>query len=658
MAAKIRFNSWIVRIIHSDYFAVGLLLIINLIIGILIFPTYGESWDEQLRYQYAERSLAAYHGSGSGLIDEKGAFYVMIAKLGSDLIRKIQPSLYPIQAWHLIHFLSFLMGVFFLYKICLKLVGKWAAFGTALLFNTSPLLWGHAFINPKDIPFMAFFLGSVALGMDMADYFAENRLIDQTNNEQDWRSELRLSIKQDYKTGSRLKQFLFLIINASAVILLFLFIFLKSQFLEVISTVIDQANRRESIQLLNQFFSTLAQNRQTVPIELYVQKAGILFDRLILVYAGLVIIFLILSAALVLPGTANKVWQRAIKPFTVNTLRSLIKPSVITAGILLGLTTSIRVLGPAAGLLVALFFFLKSKWKSLPPLLAYAIIAVVVTYLSWPYLWGAPVRNFLHSLTIASDYPWEGNVRFGGVDYLVTAVPRSYLPVLILLQTPVFVLALFFVGLGVAIWGALTKKLDLSKILLAGLWFFVPFLAVIIIQPTMYDNFRQFLFILPGAYLFVAFGLQFLLRFINRTSFQVLLIAVLVIPNIYWLIQLHPYQYIYYNIFTGYTAGAFRKFETDYWATSYQEATAWLDTNSPENSGVLVVGPNHIVEHYRRADLRISGYSARDPVQLLPPFYAVIYTRFDKDQSLFPDAEEVFQVIRDGAILAVVKYIP
>ena len=319
MAAKIRFNSWIVRIIHSDYFAVGLLLIINLIIGILIFPTYGESWDEQLRYQYAERSLAAYHGSGSGLIDEKGAFYVMIAKLGSDLIRKIQPSLYPIQAWHLIHFLSFLMGVFFLYKICLKLVGKWAAFGTALLFNTSPLLWGHAFINPKDIPFMAFFLGSVALGMDMADYFAENRLIDQTNNEQDWRSELRLSIKQDFKTGGRLKRFLFLIIDASAVILLFLFIFLKTQFLEVISTVIDQAYRGESIQLLNQFFSTLAQNRQTVPIELYVQKAGILFDRLILVYAGLVIIFLILSAALVLPGTANKVWQRAIKPFTVKT---------------------------------------------------------------------------------------------------------------------------------------------------------------------------------------------------------------------------------------------------------------------------------------------------------------------------------------------------
>ena len=120
--------------ISHDYFPIFLLLGINLIIGWWIFPTYGESWDEQLRFQYGERSLAAYAGNGRSLVDEKGAFYVMAARLGSDVVRWLNPALKPIQAWHFIHFLAFLLGIFFLYKICMRFVGKWPALGAALLF--------------------------------------------------------------------------------------------------------------------------------------------------------------------------------------------------------------------------------------------------------------------------------------------------------------------------------------------------------------------------------------------------------------------------------------------------------------------------------------------------------------------------------------------
>ncbi len=44
-----------------------------------------------------------------------------------------------------------------------------AAFGATLLFITQPLFWGHAFINPKDIPLFSLFLLSVYLGMRMHD---------------------------------------------------------------------------------------------------------------------------------------------------------------------------------------------------------------------------------------------------------------------------------------------------------------------------------------------------------------------------------------------------------------------------------------------------------------------------------------------------------
>src|SRR5512139_920302 len=156
-------------LIASPWLPIGLLLMFYLIIGAVRVVGYGESWDEQKRYLYATQSLAAYSGDYVGLRTEKGPFYVMIAKLGSDFLRRIFTGWLPIESWHFMHFLSFLLGIFFFYLICLRLLNKWAAIGTVLLFSTQPLIWGHAFINPKDIPFMAFFLGSIALGFRMVD---------------------------------------------------------------------------------------------------------------------------------------------------------------------------------------------------------------------------------------------------------------------------------------------------------------------------------------------------------------------------------------------------------------------------------------------------------------------------------------------------------
>ena len=48
----------------------------------------------------------------------------MLARLGSDAVRMIDSSLYPIEAWHIIHFLSFSLGLFFFYKLCLRYFGK------------------------------------------------------------------------------------------------------------------------------------------------------------------------------------------------------------------------------------------------------------------------------------------------------------------------------------------------------------------------------------------------------------------------------------------------------------------------------------------------------------------------------------------------------
>src|SRR6185503_1444605 len=43
------------------------------------------------------------------------------------------------------------------------------AFGATALYITQPIFWGHAFINPKDIPLLSLFTLSVYLGMRMHD---------------------------------------------------------------------------------------------------------------------------------------------------------------------------------------------------------------------------------------------------------------------------------------------------------------------------------------------------------------------------------------------------------------------------------------------------------------------------------------------------------
>lgn len=645
---------WIGAVTH-DTFPILLLLAINLVIGLLIFPTYGESWDEQPRFQYAERSLAAYSGSGRSLIDEKGAFYVMLAKLGSDLIRAIYPALRPIQAWHFIHFLSFLMAVFFLYKICLRFVGKWPAFGTALLFNTSPLLWGHAFINPKDIPFMAFFLASVTLGVEMAWRYLPREPASLEAGLSGKSKKLQAALSTDREKGNRTKRVVWSSLSVLALVLILGLIASTGTLRGFVASQIEQAASPEASGLLSRWFERIAENRAELPVAQYITKSEAILNRLIWLSVLGGLIFSALCLALGYPAAVKALWADLGKPFFRESLLSIKEPKVWLAGIFLGLATSIRVLGPASAVLVAIYFIAKSHWKALPVLTAYASVAFLTLYLTWPYLWGAPISHFLHSLTVASDYPWEGKVRFAGIDYPVTAVPRGYLPTLLTIQTPEVILLLFILGLGVSIYALRKKKLDGEMILIAGLWFFFPLLSAILFQPTMYDNFRQFLFILPAAYLFLACGLWFVLGAIRRTGWRLVLVLLLTLPNLASLVQLHPYQYIYYNRLAGGVSGAFRRFETDYWATSYQAAAAYLNQVANPGETVLVLGPGQIIAHAARPDLDIQDYSPQNTDLPNRPFYVVLNTRYDKDLLLFPDSPEIFREERNGAVLVVVK---
>lgn len=643
--------------LYSKYFPIGLLLAIYLIVGLVVVVDYGESWDEQLRYQYATKSIGAYLGDSQGLRGEKGASYVMIAKLGSDALRTIFNNWRPIEGWHFMHFLSFLVGLFFFYLICLRLLNRWAAFGAVLLFSTQPLIWGHAFINPKDIPFMAFFLGSIALGLSMIDTFstekqAEANPMIKTNSEQrpltqrlaaEWSEQ-----KQKTKIG------LGLIIGTAILILLGLIAF-RVLIHQALAGLIRQAYLADPATLSGRLFSTLAENPGTISVESYIQKGLILSDRLVLLYALAAASLCLAAVAHSLPKSTGWLWSNSLKPFLVAILTSATKPSLIGASVLFGLCMSIRTLGPFAGFLIAITCLYRCGRKAWPALIAYFAIALLVTYLTWPNLWEAPVGNYLRSFTEASDYPWEGKVLFGGAEYEVDALPRSYLPVLMTLQFTEPVLILFLVGLGAGINHWIKHRIDRPLATLAALWLGLPLVAVVITQPAMYDNFRHFLFITPPIFICAGFGLQFFLDRTRRVYWKVFWLLLAIVPGVYGLITLHPYQYVYYNSLAGGVPGAARRYELDYWATSYREATQFINEIAPEGARILVWGPEHIVGTYARQDLMIEKYRKENTDSNASADFAIISSRNNKDETLFPEAGILWTTGRGGTIYTVVK---
>lgn len=555
-----------------------LILLFGLPIGFATFNRYGESWDEFQFYKYADSALSSYSAwftTGSVSItgntyDNYGPAYVMFVSLGARMLDRLL-------GWgvsdirHLLYFFTFLAGVWAFYELAKRWLSTRAAVGATLLFATQPLFWGHAFISPKDIPFLSFFLLSLVFGLRYFD------------------SSEPLSLNG---LAPRSKQSL----------LALTFLWLASVILLILATPFVHA-----------------------------QVSREAFTQFIQIRAG----FTLLSTiALIL-------YYRRHAPAV---LRSLI--SILAPAILLGVTICIRILGPLAGLLVGLYASWKQGRRAIPALFAYALFAFAAMYAAWPYLWLNPIGHFIESVEVMAKYPWSGQVLFNGVQYASTDIPRSYLPVLLSVQLTEPVWALFLFGLTATLF-EFRKRGEILALTL--IWFILPLAGFIVNRTPLYDNFRQVFFILPPVFLMA--GMVF--EKIKRPVLQAALIVLCVLPGVIDGIRLHPYEYVYYNRFIGGAAGAFRRFELDYWGTSYREAAQWLNANAPERANVWADGPAHLLAMYLRPRIRVYSLYERERARYYD--YIVSTSRYNLDLTTDPQGEVVHAIERDGAILTVIK---
>jgi hypothetical protein len=502
-----------------------ILLIVNIVIGLFTFRSFGYSWDEPLFYDYASALPYAYspaewlsgnfnieNAFGASASDHanRGPAYIIIAHPVEALLEAF--GLDNASAWHLINFLTFQLGVYLLYRLAKKWMNSYAALAAAALFSWQPLLWGHAFINPKDPPFLVFFMGAMCFGFEFIDDLAEGR---------------------------------------------------------------------------------------------------------------------------------SKILNLMVSAF------------------FLGIATSIRVLGPLAGVLTGIYALYQLRKITLPVLVKYfsiyAAATILIALATWPYLWIHPFQKFIEVFGFMSANPTQLNVLFDGHIYRAYELPHRYLPVLLAftLTEPVWIL--FATGLALGFWKSSSQtRLTLALILL---WFAVPAAFVIFRRPPMYDGFRHFLFMLPPIFIFAGFAFEKIFDLLKNRWVSIGLIVLLLGPGVYSSIKLHPYEYAYYNSFAGGTTRAFRTYETEFWLTCYRDAVLQFNDQAPPGAQLFVKREPYIAAYYAGPNITIRDYRT-ELKDIKSGDFILATTRSNEDRSGFRDAPVFLQVERGGAIFCMVKQVP
>ncbi|HVI50328.1 MAG TPA: glycosyltransferase family 39 protein [Candidatus Sulfotelmatobacter sp.] len=280
---------------------------------------------------------------------------------------------------------------------------------------------------------------------------------------------------------------------------------------------------------------------------------------------------------------------------------------VVKLGVAVGLALGIRVaavlIGPYMALGLLLFLIGEWRharnigqvrahlWQALRRLFPGVVIAYLVMGVFWP--WGvASPFNPLQALHDFSKLPINMDTLVAGVWVKATQLPRDYLPDYLLVNLPEVVL----VGLLAAIfqaarylWGRLRSgprflnnatpaEVRRIEILLVALSAFFPVVFFIFYKPTAYNGIRHFLFVVPPMTVLASLGLDRLWQALEGMGERLSrvfagLLAVVLVAQIWVMAQLHPDEYVYYNLLTGGVKGAEGAYELDYWGNSLLEAT-------------------------------------------------------------------------------------
>lgn len=269
-------------------------------------------------------------------------------------------------------------------------------------------------------------------------------------------------------------------------------------------------------------------------------------------------------------------------------------------GVGIGLLINIRIMGVLLFCCILFFllldFFIKKEdkidnKKRIKLLLAFIIATILTLYVSWPFLWEKPISNFIFAFENMSKFPWSSSLLYYGKFVLATKLGWEYIPVWFGITTPIYYIIAGFVGVFILVFNfvktpfAFLSNTKNRNNLYFLICFFVPVIAVIVLKSVVYDGWRHLYFIYPSFVLLAIYGINFMLH----TKFKKVVISITVIFFCYigyFMIENNPFQNVYFNELVDNKSPERirKKFELDYWGTSYKQSLEYIlkEDNSPK----------------------------------------------------------------------------
>ena len=295
------------------------------------------------------------------------------------------------------------------------------------------------------------------------------------------------------------------------------------------------------------------------------------------------------------------------------------------------------------------------------------VLAWIVMISFWPYAHQSPILNPIRSLLASSSFDVAYPVLFRGTVHMSDQLPSYYMAWFLVICTPLNILCLIVVGFSGGMAEQFRSWRSSRSLLIFGVqvWTLFPILYFVFFTPNVYDGIRHVLFILPGLALLAGLGADYLFqwmrKYISQTIAAIATITLLIM-GVAAIFTMHPYQMSYFNMLAGASSTLHKRYETDYWVSSYKEGAEWINQRQEQTQRPLrvLVAANRLSSPcaLRYLDNRIDAhvlFEKTKDARLPDNFdYYLSTVRYGLHQN-FPE-EEVAHVIERNAILfAVIK---
>jgi hypothetical protein len=262
-------------------------------------------------------------------------------------------------------------------------------------------------------------------------------------------------------------------------------------------------------------------------------------------------------------------------------------------GYFTGFLIAVRIIGIVIPIMTTAYFIIwlimnRKAIHKLPLIAVYLGTTILVMILCWPVMWEGPWHHFQLAFLQMKHYHWDGEVFYLGKQIKATQLPWHYLPLWILITTPILYLLLFFAGIGFYCQQFFRSGIkpffdNLPWNSIIALFIF-PILSVILLKSVIYDGWRHLYFIYPLLILVAVFGLQQVYKmFANQQYAKTIITSIILIHCMYisiWTLKNHPFQQVYFNSVSQIVfKPMLDHFELDYWGVSYKQALQHLLNN-------------------------------------------------------------------------------